>query len=239
MMLWDNEYLYIGARIQDPDVWSNMQGRNTPLYQENNFEFFMDPESDGLNYYELEINSLGTTWQLSLDKPYSQGGVATNPSEINGLISKVGIQGTLNKSGDVDQGWIVEIAVPWSGISQFSGKQGPPNHGNSMRVQFARSQWGFNVDGKGTYSKTGNSSSWVWAGMNGQNTVHDPSLWGTVVFERNSAGTAIPSTSVTVTGGAGNVTTNVATVLPVTSAKSTTPRTMIFNPILQLILCAI
>ncbi|KAJ3027661.1 UNVERIFIED_CONTAM: hypothetical protein HDU68_003366 [Siphonaria sp. JEL0065] len=185
MMLWDSNYLYIGARIQDPDVWSTMSTKNSPLYQQNNFEFFIDPDFDGLNYYEFEINPLGTTWQMSLDS-HEAGGFITDPNEIEALVSKVQVQGTLNKVGDVDQGWTVEIAIPWSGFSRFNTKkQGVPNNGDSFRVQFARTAWGFSVDASGSYVKSRQSSTWVWAGMNGGKTVHDPSLWGSVSFAGN------------------------------------------------------
>ncbi|KAJ3027660.1 UNVERIFIED_CONTAM: hypothetical protein HDU68_003365 [Siphonaria sp. JEL0065] len=228
MMLWDNDYLYIGARIQDRDVWCTMSTRNSPLYQQNNFEFFIDPDFDGLNYYEFEINPLGTTWQLSLDKPYNQGGVATDPNEIGGVLSNVQVQGTLNKVGDVDQGWTVEIAIPWSGVSRYNTKkQGVPNNGDSFRVQFARTAWGFSVDASGSYVKSSQSNISVWSGMNGGTTVHDPTLWGTVSFVGKSdpVPSPIPS-SLSPASSTGPSHTAVATVMPAPSKTSDATSTL-------------
>lgn len=95
-MMWDDEYLYIGAELQEPHVWAYNNIKNSVIFYENDFEVFIDPDGDQLNYYELEINALGTIWELSLDKPYNQGGSPRNPDNIPGLKSAVWINGTLN-----------------------------------------------------------------------------------------------------------------------------------------------
>ena len=73
-MLWDDEYLYIAADLEEPHVWATIAMRDATIYQENDFEVFIDPDGDTHQYYEFEINALGTEWDLLMIKPYRDGG---------------------------------------------------------------------------------------------------------------------------------------------------------------------
>ena len=57
-MLWDNEYLYIGAELEEPDVWANLTVRDSVIFQDNDFEIFIDPNGDNHLYAEFEMNAL-------------------------------------------------------------------------------------------------------------------------------------------------------------------------------------
>src|SRR5882762_6747087 len=63
-MLWDNSNLYIGAELQEPDVWATLTGHDAVIFRDNDFEVFLNPTGDTLNYFELEINALNTIWDL-------------------------------------------------------------------------------------------------------------------------------------------------------------------------------
>jgi len=65
-MLWDDTNFYILAKIDEPHVWANLKQRDTIIFYNNDFEVFIDPDSDTFNYYELEINALNTAWDLFL-----------------------------------------------------------------------------------------------------------------------------------------------------------------------------
>jgi Carbohydrate family 9 binding domain-like len=81
-MLWDDEYFYIAADIEEPDVWATLTKHDSVIFHDNDFEVFIDPNGDTLEYYEFEVNALNTGWDLFLDKPYSRGGKARNDWEI-------------------------------------------------------------------------------------------------------------------------------------------------------------
>ena len=112
-MLWDDEYLYVGAELEEPHVWATLTEHDSVIFRDNDFEVFLNPSGDGRNYFEFEINALNTGWDLFLPKPYREGGKADNSWEIPGLRTAVAIQGTLNDASDRDRGWTVEIAFPW------------------------------------------------------------------------------------------------------------------------------
>ena len=114
-MLWDDEYLYIACELEEPNIWATLTERDSVIFHDNDIEVFIDPDGDTHSYGELEINALGTEWDLKLGKPYRDGGPAINEWNIEGLVSAVHLDGTLNDISDKDRGWTVEIALPWSG----------------------------------------------------------------------------------------------------------------------------
>ena len=77
-MVWDDEYFYVAARMEEPHVWATLTERDAVIYHDNDFEIFIDPDGDNHRYYELEINALGTVWDLFLVRPYRDGGPAVN-----------------------------------------------------------------------------------------------------------------------------------------------------------------
>jgi hypothetical protein len=73
-MVWDDEYLYVAAEMEEPDIWATLTERDSVIFHDNDFEVFIDPDGDTHAYYELEVNALATAWDLMLLKPYRDGG---------------------------------------------------------------------------------------------------------------------------------------------------------------------
>ncbi len=180
-MLWDDEYLYIGAELEEPDIWATLTPHDSVIFRDNDFEVFLNPTGDGLKYFEFEINALNTGWDLFLDKPYKEGGKADNSWEMPGYKSAVTIDGTLNDPRDRDKGWSVELALPWSAFVERSGK-GRPNTGDAWRMNFSRVEWQVRVV-NGKYEKVPGlkEDNWVWSPQ-GVVNMHVPEKWGTVRF---------------------------------------------------------
>ncbi len=59
--LWDDTYLYIGFWIEEPYLEAHLTERDAIIFQENDVEIFID---GGDCYYELEINALGTPYEV-------------------------------------------------------------------------------------------------------------------------------------------------------------------------------
>jgi hypothetical protein len=183
-MVWDDQCLYIGADIAETRLWAEMTKHDSPLYQENAFEFFIDPDGDNHEYYEFEINALNTTWDLLLPRPYRDGGLGISNWEIAGLASAVHVDGTLNQPSDVDRGWSIEIAVPWKALSEQARRDAPPHDGDQWRVNFTRVETPLRVD-NGRYRKIDGQPSQVsaWTPQYVMD-IHRPETWGYVQFER-------------------------------------------------------
>ena len=193
-MLWDDRFLYIGADLEEPHVWGTLKARDSVIFQDNDFEVFIDPDGDTHNYYEIEINALGTVWDLMLVQPYRDGGPAIHAWDIAGLQSAVHVRGTLNAPGDRDQGWSVEMAIPWEILQEAAPGRRPPKSGDACRVNFSRVQWDTEIVG-GKYVKLKDPSTgkprpehnWVWSPQGAIN-MHMPERWGYLHFVDVPAG---------------------------------------------------
>jgi hypothetical protein len=188
-MLWDNEFFYIGARLTEPHVWATLTEHDSVIFRDNDFEVFIDPDGDNHQYYEYEINALGTDWDLRLVKPYRDGGPALNEWEIPGLKKAVHVQGTINEPRDRDEWWGVELAFPWKVLRQYALVPSPPRAGDKWRVNFSRVQWDVEVK-EGKYVKLPDrpEHNWVWSPQHAID-MHKPEFWGYVQFSHMPPGT--------------------------------------------------
>jgi hypothetical protein len=193
-MLWDDEFLYVGADLEEPHLWGTLTARDSVIFQDNDFEVFLDPDGDTHGYGEIEINALNTVWDLLLIQPYRDGGPAVHAWDIAGLRTAVSLRGTLNRPDDRDEGWSIEMAIPWNILSEVSPRRARPRAGDQWRVNFSRVQWQLDVhDGK--YAKrpdpkTGKpfpEDNWVWSPQGAIN-MHMPERWGFVQFSDAPAG---------------------------------------------------
>ena len=180
-MLWDDQYLYVAAELEEPHVWATLTEHDSVIFRDNDFEVFLNPSGDTLNYFEFEMNALNTGWDLFLNKPYRQGGKADDSWEIPGLLTAVHVDGTLNDSRDRDRGWSIEIAFPWSAF----GSRAPvkrPAAGDAWRINFSRVEWQTGiVDGKYFKVPGRKEDNWVWSPQ-GSIDMHLPEHWGYVHF---------------------------------------------------------
>jgi hypothetical protein len=189
-MLWDDQYFYVGAELEEPHVWGTLTRHDSVIFHDNDFEVFIDPDGDSHDYAELELNALNTTWDLLLTRPYKDGGRAVNGWEIAGLKSAVHVDGTPNDPRDTDRGWTVEIAIPWPALEELARLKGLPRDGEQWRVNFSRVEWLHTVEG-GRYQKVPGRSedNWVWSPQ-GVIDMHRPETWGYVQFSTAAPGTA-------------------------------------------------
>ena len=187
-MLWDQEYFYVAAELEEPHVWATLTNHDAVIFQDNDFEVFIDPNGDSHEYYEFEINALNTGWDLLLKKPYKDGGLALNEWEIPGLKTAVHVNGTINNPTDRDNGWSVEIAFPWKALAEFAHRRAPPAEGDQWRANFSRVQWRINIV-TGKYQKVPGTreDNWVWSPQ-GIIDMHRPEKWGFVQFTNKKFG---------------------------------------------------
>lgn len=193
-MLWDDRFFYIAAYLEEPHLWATLKQRDAVIFHDNDFEVFIDPEGDTHHYYELEVNALGTFWDLMLTKPYRNGGRALDAWDIRGLKVGIDLKGTLNEPGDIDTGWTIELAIPWKVLEEAAPNGQPPRNGDQWRINFSRVQWQI-VNNGGLYEKKINpgtgepfpEDNWVWSPQ-GLINMHYPERWGYVRFSDTEAG---------------------------------------------------
>ena len=192
-LLWDEQYLYVYAELEEPDVWANITQRDAVIFHDNDFEVFIDPDGDTHGYFEFEMNALNTVWDLLLPKPYRDGGPAINDWNYSALKSAVQVKGTLNNPSDRDKGWSVEIAFPLKDFQIYSAT-GMPRDGDTWRINFSRVEWKVKVE-NGKYVKEKDPATgkpfpeynWVWSPI-GAIDMHRPESWGFLQFSAKRAG---------------------------------------------------
>lgn len=188
-MLWDDDYFFVAAEMEEPHVWATLTEHDSVIFRDNDFEVFIDPDGDNHQYYEYEINAFETDWDLRLVKPYRDGGPALNEWEIPGLKKGVRVRGTINDPRNTDDGWSVELAFPWKVLSEFANRPSPPRNGDQWRVNFSRVEWIVDII-HGKYRKVEGrpEDNWVWSPQ-GAIDMHRPERWGYVQFSALEPGT--------------------------------------------------
>lgn len=187
-MLWDDYHLYIGAELEEDQIWATLTERDSVIFHDNDFEVFIDPDGDTHNYYEFEMNALNTVWDLFLPKPYRDGGPPINGWDIAGLQTAVHIKGELNNPAANNLGWSLEIAMPWKILKESASHGQAPQVGDVWRINFSRVNWLVEVR-DGQYVKKINpatnspypEANWVWSPQ-GIINMHYPELWGFLLF---------------------------------------------------------
>ena len=186
-MLWDEEFLYIYAHLEEKHIWATLKNRDTIIFYNNDFEVFISPSNSNHNYGEIEINALNTVWDLLLDRPYNTKGNPIFNWNLPELKTAVHIEGTLNKPTDIDQYWSVEMAIPMDALTEL--KRSPkkkPMIGEQWRINFSRVQWDHDLIDNRYHRKKENGkylreNNWVWSSQ-GVINMHLPEHWGYIEF---------------------------------------------------------
>lgn len=198
-ILWDDDYLYVAAQLEEPDVWAYIKERDEIIYYDNDFEIFLDPDNDGKNYFEMEFNAIATIFDLFIEHPYRspEKSFITIGWNANGLKVATHIDGTLNDNRDRDRGWTIEVAIPRKSVND--GITNILQAGNVISVGFSRVEWQTDKLADGGYSVRKNKKgrnlpedNWTW-GATGRVAMHMPERWGKVYLSPKESGDVFPA----------------------------------------------
>jgi len=186
---WDATFLYVAARLEEPQIWANITQHDQVIFHDNDFEVFVDAASSTHYYKELEINARGATWALCLNKPYANSGYE-NSSRVfpgrgwdfsAGTQYAVAVDGTLNRPGSENVGWTVEMALPIRDLI-YNNTSAKPSVGSMWRINFSRVEWLVRVVGDHYEKIPGEpEDNWVWSPQ-GEVAMHIPERWGFLQF---------------------------------------------------------
>lgn len=141
-MAWDDQYLYFAFYSEDPDIWSTMQVRDEPVFVEEDFEIFLDPDGDEFHYYEWQINPLGTLYDVVWQRPANTPGPANRGDrdfDLHPMPTGFHVDGTVWERHDTDSGWTAEVGLSWEGLGCIPGRfRTPPAPGDTWRIGFSR-----------------------------------------------------------------------------------------------------
>lgn len=137
-MAWDEDYLYICFKAEDPDIWGTYFNRDDPIYQEEVVEAFIDPDSDLGRYYEFQQSPHGTLFDAIIDNPTHDRREFAAHSDWNcdGWLAAVRVDGTLDDRSDIDRVWTAEWAIPFASLE--TAPNVPPKDGDAWRINLYR-----------------------------------------------------------------------------------------------------
>jgi glucose/arabinose dehydrogenase len=134
-LLWDREYLYFFADLEDGDLFADLTEHDDKLWQNDVFELFLKPAIDKDGYYEFQVNAAGATLDMFLPKRF-KGSYDKHKSDHEfHFEAKVVLKGTLNQRDDRDRGWTVEGRLPWTDFLKTGGR---PDIGEKWKFALCR-----------------------------------------------------------------------------------------------------
>jgi hypothetical protein len=183
-LAWDDTNMYIAFKVEDPDVIGGFakDAKEPHLWTKDTVEVMIDPDGDGDNadYYEIQVNPQNLVFDTQYDTYNSP---KTEPDGPFGhqdwssrLKSAVVVDGTMDKPGDKDKGYSVEMAIPWASLSK--AKSHPPKPGDEWRMNFYAMK---------------NNGGVAWSPILGQGNFHKASRFGRVVWTTPELAAAAPA----------------------------------------------
>jgi hypothetical protein len=133
-VLYDDEHLYVGFEVKDDYLKSTFKQADDHLWEQDAVELMVDPDGDGENYFEIQVAPSGLVFDTRYDsrrQPQPFGEIGWN----SGAAAKVALRGKLNDDTD-DDGYGVELAIPWKAFAAGPTPASPPAAGASWRMNF-------------------------------------------------------------------------------------------------------
>jgi hypothetical protein len=168
---WNDEALWVGFDVEDDFLHCSFQGHDAHLWEQDAVELMIDPDGDGRSYVELQVsptNLAFDTWFDARRTPPPFG----HASWSSGLRSSVHVRGVVNDEV-ADQGYTVEIAIPWSAFAAIGTPAPRPRPGDTWRIAM------YVLDARPGGGQNGVGWSPPLVG-----DFHVPDRFGRVVFER-------------------------------------------------------
>jgi hypothetical protein len=129
----DDKNLYVAFQVEDHDIYATLKNTDDPLYDHDDVvEVFIDANGDRKIYYEMQISALG----VKFDTKYNGRRKNRDDKWDSKIKYAVSCDGTLNNPKDKDNGWIVEMAIPFTSIKD--SLHTPPADGDVWKVFFYR-----------------------------------------------------------------------------------------------------
>lgn len=138
-LAWDEQYLFGLAEISDKQLVKLRSGTNNPtLHLGDAAEVYLDPLNDSHEYMDVNdyqfIMDLGGDYAIFKgDKNFIREEYRTPKDTGLATVAfdfKTRLQGSLNNESDVDDGWMLEFALPWAALGVHAKR------GTAFRLDF-------------------------------------------------------------------------------------------------------
>ena len=141
-MFYTKDALYIGATLQDTEIWGDFTKRDSDTWTQEVFEVFLDVDGDNKDYLELQVTPRNVVFDANFKQRLGSGkGARTDQINaarawnMEGLETAVSVNGTLNQPGDEDTSWTIEMKIPFA---TTPGLASPPKKGDTWALNLYR-----------------------------------------------------------------------------------------------------
>lgn len=134
-LLWDEQNLYVAFTVRDDNLVDPATARDNHLWEHDAVEVMIDPNGDGRNYFELQVSPRNQRFDTRYDaarQPAAPGHVDWNPE----TSTAVHVEGTIGNADDTDREYTVEMAIPWTSLTDGGLAHVPPQPGDQLRINF-------------------------------------------------------------------------------------------------------
>jgi hypothetical protein len=134
---YDDVALHLGWTCVDADIQATYTARDSKFWEEEVVEFFVT-RGELARYYELQWNPLGGMFDALIANRLDARGVSRGITgdwsfTAAGMRSAVKVRGTVQKSEDRDEGWVVEVTIPFADLGGAAPRPGDVWRGNFYR----------------------------------------------------------------------------------------------------------
>ena len=129
--LWDEEGLYVRFDVLDPAPWHRMTKRDSPIWDEEVVEIFLDLDRSGTHYAEIELSPANVVCDVRM--------ISGSPDKRMDLAFDV--EGLSSRAIESERGWVGLIFVPWEGLRPLPSASTvalPPKPGDRWRFNVYR-----------------------------------------------------------------------------------------------------
>lgn len=179
-LLWDDGSLYVAFDVVDRTIRGGFPADavDPHLWERDTVELMIDPDGDGDNrdYYEIQVSPQNLVFDSRFDDYNAPRGGERGPFGHQAwsaqVESAVRLRGSIDDDGDDDEGYVVELRIPWSSFDR--ARKAPPAVGDTWRMNL--------------YAMEDNGGV-AWSPLLGQGNFHRASRFGRVHFVADRAAT--------------------------------------------------
>jgi hypothetical protein len=118
-LLWDEKNLYLLFDVPDTNIVNLCTKRDEPISQGDCVEIFLLPSKRFGQYWEFNFSPSGVVYDSLIAKYTDRWGGYDRVAENAALAIATTVDGSLNRDGDQDRMYTVEVALPWAELPGF------------------------------------------------------------------------------------------------------------------------
>ncbi len=186
-LLWDARFLYLAVEVRDTLLQASDTEHDARLWERDCVELMFDPDGDAIDYFEIQVSPRGVVFDTRYDS-------RREPRPFGHLDWDSGARVGVFARGEIDDekrddGYTVEIAIPWQAFSHAGKRTSAPEAGH---------RWGANFYVMDLGPDRQRAASWSPLGVG---DFHVPRRFGVLVFEGVAAGMSSTSEPLRIPSG--------------------------------------